>query len=186
MISDDVRVPLIAAAAAAAGDSTSPDWAAKVAENAVSLFTMADPSSTVSKRLDRVASAKKFVATITSVEVEESSTRGVVGLKTKPSDFNPDGVEHARTERTDSPDGAAIVSKLQGMVGHRVLAYVAIDDIGKGPSARKMRVLVHVEDLGPDRFGDAPAPTVQPQANYQPAPTQQWGQGGYADDQPPF
>jgi hypothetical protein len=147
---------------------------------------MADPSSSVSKRLERVASAKKFVATVMSVEIEESSTRGLIGLQSKPSEFNPDGIEHARTERTDSADGAALVGRLQGMVGHRVLAFVAIDDIGKGPTARKMRVLVHVEDLGPDRFANGNVPHAASARPTVPAePTESWGSTP-TDDEPPF
>lgn len=189
MISDEVRIPLIAAAATAAGDSSSPDWSAKVAAAATDLFVMADPSSSISRRLERVAESKKFAATIASVQLEESSTRVSVGLKSKPSEFHPDGIEYARTERTDNPEGAAFAAKLNGLVGHRVLAFIALDEIGKGATARKMRVLVHVEDLGVDRFGDnAPqaAPVQAVVTQPEPATAGPWGQGGYADDTPPF
>lgn len=181
---DAVRVQVITAAATAAGPSSEPGWAERVADNAVSLVTLASPDSPVSKRMEAVLNAKRFVATLTAVDIEESSTRGVVTLQGKPSSFNETGVEHARTERTDGNEGAAMVRKLKGLVGNRVLVYIDVQDIGQGANARKMRVLVHVDDLGPDRF----AAQAQAKPASRPAPVQNDDPWGVADDSdaPPF
>lgn len=151
-IPDDVRVSIVATAAQLAGPPDQPGWADRVSQNAVSIMTMADPASSVSKRMEAVLGATKFVATLMAVEVEGTSTRGVLTLKSKPTEFNPDGIEHIRTERTDQPDGASIVERAKNAIGHRILVYMDYEVFGQGAEARKMRKMIHFEDFGPDRF----------------------------------
>jgi hypothetical protein len=45
-----------------------------------------------------VHGSKVFTAVIAVVVREESSTRGLVTLRTRPKQFHPDGIEQARTD----------------------------------------------------------------------------------------
>ena len=100
----------------------------------------------MSRLIDAVHGSKVFTAVITGVAKEHSSTRGLVTLRTRPSQFHPDGVEQARTERTDSPDGLLMARTLRGLTGHRVALWIEEQTTGDG--ARKVRIIQHVKDLG--------------------------------------
>jgi hypothetical protein len=85
-------------------------------------------------------------AGVVQVVKERSSTRGLVTLRARPSQFHPDGIEHARTERTDGPEGLPMARTLRGLTGHRVALWIEEQTTGNG--ARKVRVIQHVKDLG--------------------------------------
>ena len=98
-------------------------------------------------------------AGVVQVVKERSSTRGLVTLRARPSQFHPDGIEHARTERTDGPEGLPMARTLRGLTGHRVALWIEEQTTGNG--ARKVRVIQHVKDLGwADDDRDAPAGRV--------------------------
>src|SRR5437870_8938364 len=102
------------------GDSQS-EWDAKLKANAKSLSLMLNDNSDVARSINMLAECKNFVGTILGVQKEESSTRGFVALKTTPSKFNEDGIDTARTERTDSSEEAkALASRLRReLIGQR-------------------------------------------------------------------
>lgn len=132
------------------GDPENP-WGAQVAQKAAEIAVMAygNRSSAV-KAIDGVTgpNTKVFTATIVDVVKEASSTRGLVTLKTKPSKFHEDGIEQARTERTDDPAGRAMARALRAVKGHRVAIWIEVEEINGGTG--KVRVIRHFEDLGPD------------------------------------
>ncbi len=184
---DELRVQIIAAAASAAGSIADPGYDERLEEAAVKIAIAAGPESKVSRRMEGVLNAKKFVGTLKNLEVEERSTRALVTIQGAPSQYHEDGIEQARTERTDGPAGAAMLEKLRPLVGHRVLFFVEVQTFGQGADARKFRVLVHAEDLGmpreynpPQNNGYGQAPRQAPQAQSAP-----WGQQQSAPPPPP-
>lgn len=73
------------------------------------------------------------------------STRMLLTLGVKPSQYAKDGTEVIRTERTDIWDGSGrrVGLLAKGLVGHDVIVWVAPDgDEGQ------YRVLRHIQDLG--------------------------------------
>jgi hypothetical protein len=141
---------LVALTAQAAGDTAEltrlPDLEALIAQSAAEITAAVDPKSTLSRLIDAVHGSKVFTAVITQVVKEQSSTRGLVTLRARPSQFHPDGIEQARTERTDSPEGLLMARTLRALTGHRVALWIEEQTTGDG--ARKVRVIQHVKDLG--------------------------------------
>ena len=124
-------------------------WQGQVRLNLAQLTAMTAERSSYSRLIEEVTSAKVFSGTVLAVKREERSTRGLVTLKTRPSEHAEDGTETARTDRTDTPDGLAMARKIQSLKGHRVMVWVYIDEVA-GKADRKVRVIKHVEDLGED------------------------------------
>jgi hypothetical protein len=144
---------LVAAAATAEAQNASDrPLMERIADTAQQLAALASPSSDVGQRVSRLLGAKVFYGTITSVAKEESSTRAVVTMKTRPSKFHPDGIETVRTDRTDNPTGLAFAKKVQGLKGHRCRFYVAME---KASEDLEVRVLAWVDDLGVDQAAAA-------------------------------
>ncbi|WP_422759091.1 hypothetical protein [Paenarthrobacter sp. C1] len=125
------------------------EWAARLKTNAKSLTLMLNDNSDVARSIAMLADCKNFTGTILGVQKEASSTRGFIAFKTAESKFNPDGIETARTERTDSDEEAkAFASRLRNeLTGHRVLVWIEMQETKNG---QKVRILQHVQDLGPD------------------------------------
>jgi len=160
-LSEADRRQVILAAVSATGPDNGPDerglsWPLRVAENAARITAMLDPRSEVSRAIGQVEMAKVFPATVVEVRREASSTRALVTLRTKVSDRHPDGLETARSERTDDPLGLAMARRLTALRGHRVMLWVELEQMGANAD-RRVRVVRHVEDLGPDASMPAPA-----------------------------
>jgi len=122
------------------------EWSGRVHFAAAQITAMCSPASSVAKVVGGVANAKVFSAIVRGITKEASSTRGLVTLQTQPSKFHPDGLEPARTERTDSAQGMAMARRIRSLVGHRVLVWVEVEVINDGAS--KVRVVRWIEDLG--------------------------------------
>lgn len=127
-------------------------WAGRVLELAAQFTAMLAPTSEVSKVIDSVSNSKVFTGTVLEIKKEESSTRGLVTLKTKVSEHSPDGTEQARTERTDTPLGLSMARRVRALVNHRVVVWVEVQTMKN--STNKVRVITHIEDLGVDEGGD--------------------------------
>lgn len=134
------------------GESDS-DYQARVADQTVKVHLMTSETSSVRRRLNQVMEAKVFPAVVTKVVKEKSSTRGKISLKTKPSKWHPDGIETARTERTDNPEGLAMAKRMSELKGHRVLLWVEVEEFEGG----KVRIIRYVEDLGEAREEESEA-----------------------------
>ena len=128
------------------GDDQS-EWMLSVQDMAARIAAMCTPNSTVARAVVGVANSKVFTGVVQGIKKEASSTRGVVTLQGKPSKFHEDGIETARTERTDTAAGMAMARRIRRLVGHRVVVWVEVEPIRDGAS--KSRVIRHVEDLGP-------------------------------------
>lgn len=159
-MSESERRQVILAAVAATGPDNGPDergltWPQCVAETAARITAMLDPHSEVSRAIGHLEMSKVFVATVANVQREASSTRALVTLRTRPSDRHPDGLETARSDRTDQPLGMVMAKRLVSLKGHRVMLWVELEQMG-GQADRRVRVIRHVEDLDPSL--PAPAP----------------------------
>lgn len=145
----ETRTQIVLAAVAATGPEVEGgDWSSSVAQMAARITAMCSERSEVARVIDQVADAKVFPGTVLSVVREKSSTRGLVTLRTRPSEHHPDGTEPVRTERTDTTLGLAMAKRLTALVGHKVMVWVEVEQIPN--STRKSRVVRHVEDLGVD------------------------------------
>lgn len=130
------------------GESSSA-WETKLIGNVKRLTTMLSDGSNVSKTIEMLAEAKKFVGTIVYVGKEKTSKRGFVVVKTG-TDRDEHGLETVRTEIVEGNEAVTAFAKdlRENMVGHRVLLYVEMQT-GKTPD-KKFRILQHVDDLGED------------------------------------
>jgi hypothetical protein len=151
-LSSEAQAQIVLAAVSAVGPTTeAPDetWSAQVARKSAEIYLLAygDRSPAV-RAINGVRNAKVFTGTILDVSKEATSTRGIVKLKTRPTSFHPDGIETARTERTDEPSGRVMARALRAVTGHRVVIWVEVEDINGGSG--KVRMVRHFEDLGPD------------------------------------
>jgi len=155
------RTAVIAAAYAAAGplpvdadEDARAEHKARVVQAITTItVTAADEKSFANRAIDQVTpgpNVKVFTGTVVKVTREESTTRGIVHLRTRVhAEYAPDGIEQVRTERTDDSIGLAIARRLRSLKGHRVLLWVEIESFtSKNGSKRKSRVVRHVEDLG--------------------------------------
>lgn len=140
----DIVLAAVNSTAPKQDDESDSQYQSRVKSQAVALTVMLGESSPVTKAIGQVQNCKVFSATVAKVVKEKSSTRGKVTLKTKPSKWNEDGTEEARTERTDNPDGLLMAKRLTELKGHRVLLWVEVEEFDGG----KVRVIRHVEDLG--------------------------------------
>ncbi|MPV51020.1 hypothetical protein GCG21_13595 [Pseudactinotalea sp. HY160] len=141
---EDVVLAAVTSIAPKGTDESDADYQTRVKTQAISLRIMTGETSPVSRAVAQIDACKVFTATVVKVVKEKSSTRGKITLKTKPSKWNEDGVEYARTERSDNPDGMAMAKRLNALKGHRVLLWVEVEEFDGG----KVRVIRHVEDLG--------------------------------------
>ncbi|MFB7649432.1 hypothetical protein ACFC0S_15755 [Streptomyces sp. NPDC056084] len=116
-------------------------WTEQVRARAVSLYTLAD---TVGQDLARLDSAKQFTATLLSVRVEATSTRGLLVLRNTSGEL-----EHLRTDRGDSDAGRAMIERARALVGHRLRVY-RLNEQMSGNANRQVRTVVHLADHGPD------------------------------------
>lgn len=139
----------VAAAArdiAAEASKPDPNYQVKIAAAALDIAALANPRSGLAEQVAKVLETEFiFPATVVGVKKEASSTRGLVYLRTKPSERYADGIEPGRTERTDNPAGRAIARKAVGLIGHNVLVYRVNEKAG----ANSVRVIVNLIDLGP-------------------------------------
>lgn len=156
------RTQIILAAIAAAGpveDGNVAAWNTKVATAAASITAMCDAKSRLAKVIDGVSNSKVFTGTVLGITREESSTRGLVKLKTRPSENHPDGIEDARTERTDTDMGIAMARKIrEELLGHKIAVWIENQPLGS--SGKTVRVIQHVEDLGVDESVEQQQPAA--------------------------
>lgn len=117
------------------------------------------------KALDKESKeGKVFVGTITAVaNANNNSKRVTVTLFTNTSlaiPNLPQGYETVSTERIDNPDGRAMAREAQLLIGHRVTAFVELEQFGEGAMQKKSRVLRHLSDSGVNKDYDPATKSV--------------------------
>lgn len=146
---DEIIPSIIAAAIAAAGPKGSNEaaWKAKINEAIPHIAAMLHDGTRQWRIAEEVLSASVFVGTYVNHEYEESSTRLIVHIDTgKPTKNYPDGIEPIRTHRTDNTQGRAMKDRLQHLkAGDEIVVWKALEAMGDGADAQKVRVLVHFE-----------------------------------------
>lgn len=113
------------------------------------------------KRAENVEAVKTVLGTLLLFDVEESSQRGVLFLKSETAHerWNPKGKEHARTERIDGKGlGLEVLKAAQSLIGHKVALTVEVQVSDSG----KNRVITRISDRGIDENYNADAEEYQP------------------------
>ncbi|MEU4038692.1 hypothetical protein [Streptomyces collinus] len=116
-------------------------WTEQVRSKAIALYTLAD---TVGQDLQRLDTAKQFTATLLSVHVEVTSTRGVLVVRNTSGEL-----EQLRTDRGDTDGGRVMIEKARSMVGHRLRVYRLNEQMASNAKLQ-VRIVVHLVDHGPD------------------------------------
>jgi hypothetical protein len=149
----DVDYSLVAAAAQAAGPCPAGEeaaWGRRVHGLTVDLYLIAQQAR---QDIERLESARTFVAFLEQVEIEESSRRGLVTLRLPAGDSEP-----IRTEQADTDRGRALIERARSLQGRWVLVY-RYNERKAGQRNQSVRMLAHLVDLGGD--GAVPSATAK-------------------------
>jgi hypothetical protein len=150
---DNSHYVLVAAAAQAAGPCPPGEeatWGRRVQGLTVDLHLIAQQAR---QDIDRLESARTFVAFLEKVEIEESSRRGLVTLRLPSGETEP-----IRTEQVSTDRGRALVERARALEGRWVLVY-RYNERMSGPRHHSVRMLAHLMDLGAD--GTVPSTTAK-------------------------
>ncbi|HEU5418363.1 MAG TPA: hypothetical protein VFV41_11795 [Streptosporangiaceae bacterium] len=141
---DSSHYSLVAAAAQAAGPCPPGEeaaWGRRVHGLTVDLHLIAQQAR---QDIERLESARTFVAFLEKVEIEESSRRGLVTLRLPSGETEPIRTEHASTDR-----GRALIERARSLEGRWVLVY-RYNERMAGQRTQSVRMLAHLLDLGGD------------------------------------
>jgi hypothetical protein len=141
---DNSHYSLVVAAAQAAGPCPAGEeaaWGRRVHGLTVDLHLIAQQAK---QDIERLESARTFVAFLEKVEIEESSRRGLVTLRLPSGESEPIRTEHADTDR-----GRALVERARSLTGRWVLVY-RYNERMTGDRKLSVRMLAHLLDLGGD------------------------------------
>lgn len=133
---------LVIAAAQAAGPcppGQEAAWGRRVQALAVDLHLVAQQAG---QDIARIEGARRFVAFLEKAEVEESSRRGLLTLRSPAGE-----VEHIRTEQEDTERGRQLLERARALTGRWVLVYRYNEAIA-GNRQHSVRMLAHLMDLG--------------------------------------
>lgn len=162
VIDEAVRTQIIIAASVLVGPSAAEDAVAAEVRRIVARLEPGSLSvaefNRVERRNESTDEVKTFRATILHVDKELTSTRGVVFLKTKESQWHPNGKELVRTDRTDNEDGRAMARLAQSLIGHHVTIVLGVERTAGGTS----RTLRSIQDHGPAEGFDPAKAEFQP------------------------
>jgi hypothetical protein len=150
---DTSHYSLVVAAAQAAGPcmpGQEPEWGRRVHALTVDLHLIAQQAR---QDIERLESAKTFVAFLEKVEIEESSRRGLLTLRLPSGDS-----ELIRTEQKDTERGRALIERARALLGRWVLVY-RYNERKAGQRNQSVRMLAHLMDLGAD--GVVPGTTAK-------------------------
>ena len=103
--------------------------------------------------IERLESARTFIAFLEKVEIEESSRRGLLTLRLPSGESEP-----IRTEQKDTDRGHALIERARSLEGRWVLVY-RYNERKTGQRNQSVRMLAHLMDLGVD--GTVPNTTAK-------------------------
>jgi hypothetical protein len=150
---DSSHYGLVAAAAQAAGPCPAGEeaaWGRRVHGLTVDLYLIAQQAR---QDIERLESARTFVAFLERVEIEESSRRGLVTLRLPSGESEP-----IRTEQADTDRGRALIERARSLQARWVLVY-RYNERKSGQRNQSVRMLAHLVDLGGD--GAVPSATAK-------------------------
>ena len=138
---------LVIAAAQAAGPCPPGDeaaWGRRVQGLTVDLHLIAQQAR---QDIERLESARTFIAFLEKVEIEESSRRGLLTLRLPSGESEP-----IRTEQKDSDRGRALIERARSLEGRWVLVY-RYNERKAGQRNQSVRMLAHLMDMGVAPYG---------------------------------
>ena len=144
---------LVIAAAQAAGPCPPGEeaaWGRRVHGLTVDLHLIAQQAR---QDIERLESARTFIAFLEKVEIEESSRRGLLTLRLPSGESEP-----IRTEQKDTDRGQALIERARSLEGRWVLVY-RDNERKTGQRNQSVRMLAHLMDLGAD--GTVPNTTAK-------------------------
>jgi hypothetical protein len=150
---DNSHYSLVIAAAQAAGPCPTGEeaaWGRRVHGLTVDLHLIAQQAR---QDIERLESARTFIAFLEKVEIEGSSRRGLLTLRLPSGDSEPIRTEHAETDR-----GRALIERARSLEGRWVLVY-RYNERKAGQRNQSVRMLAHLMDLGVD--GAVPSTTAK-------------------------
>ena len=150
---DDSHYSLVIAAAHAAGPCRPGEeaaWGRRVHGLTVDLHLIAQQAK---QDIERLESARTFIAFLEKVEIEESSRRGLLTLRLPSGESEP-----IRTEQKDTDRGQAMIHRARSLEGRWVLVY-RYNERKTGQRNQSVRMLAHLMDLGVD--GAVPSTTAK-------------------------
>ncbi|MGD0561168.1 MAG: hypothetical protein ABSA93_40120 [Streptosporangiaceae bacterium] len=150
---DTSHYSLVSAAAQAAGPCPPGEetaWGRRVHGLTVDLHLIAQQAK---QDIERLESARTFVAFLEKTEIEESSRRGLLTLRLPSGES-----ETIRTEQKDTDRGRALIERASSLEGRWVLVY-RYNERKAGQRNQSVRMLAHLMDLGAD--GTVPNTTAK-------------------------
>jgi hypothetical protein len=141
---DDSHYSLVIAAAHAAGPCPPGEeaaWGRRVHGLTVDLHLIAQQAK---QDIERLESARTFIAFLEKVEIEESSRRGLLTLRLPSGESEP-----IRTEQKDTDRGQAMIQRARSLEGRWVLVY-RYNERKTGQRNQSVRMVAHLMDLGAD------------------------------------
>ena len=141
---DSSHYSLVIAAAPAAGPCPPGEeaaWGRRVHGLTVDLHLIAQQAR---QDIERLESARTFIAFLEKVEIEESSRRGLLTLRLPSGESEP-----IRTEQKDTDRGRALIARARSLEGRWVLVY-RYNERMAGQRKQSVRMLAHLMDLGAD------------------------------------
>jgi hypothetical protein len=141
---DNSHYSLVVAAAQAAGTCPPGEeaaWGRRVHGLTVDLYLVAQQAR---QDIERLESARTFIAFLEKVEIEESSRRGLLTLRLPSGESEP-----IRTEQKDTDRGRMLIERARSLEGRWVLVY-RYNERMTGQRRQSVRMLAHLMDLGHD------------------------------------
>ena len=141
---DNSHYSLVIAAAQAAGPCPPGEeaaWGRRVHSLTVDLHLIAQQAR---QDIERLESARTFIAFLEKVQIEESSRRGLLTLRLPSGESEP-----IRTEQKDTDRGHALIERARSLEGRWVLVY-RYNEQKTGQRNQSVRMLAHLMDLGAD------------------------------------
>jgi len=141
---DNSHYSLVTAAAQAAGPCPPGEeaaWGRRVHGLTVDLHLIAQQAR---QDIERLESARTFIAFLEKVEIEESSRRGLLTLRLPSGESEP-----IRTEQKDTDRGQVMIERARSLEGRWVLVY-RYNERKSGQRNQSVRMLGHLMDLGTD------------------------------------
>ena len=138
---------IVSAAASSVGAVDPAIFDVEVAKRAAQIITVSSAEGRVGKFLNELSESKPFVGTIYGVKIEPNTKRGLVVIKTQPSDRTPDGVETIRTDIVDgNPLALDLLAQIKAAKGQKALIYKYLEQNGD----QKYRVVKAIQIIGED------------------------------------
>lgn len=160
-ITDTLKAQITLSAITAAGVGATDDAVTSQIARIIEMLQDGSPQQrafeAAAKRAENFVKADGFKGTVVYVDLEgkgvdgkQPTNRPIVFLKTQPSKYYEDGIEHIRLQRTDDRQfgerAKQLAKQAQSLLGH-VVSVSKIIETGGG---NNQRVLSGLQDLGPD------------------------------------